>query len=111
MKIIYRKGDLLQQVNIQVIGHQCNCFNSFGKGLARQIKEQYPESYHVDCSTIKGDMNKLGTFSITKNTTPLVANIYSQYYYGTNQIQTNYGALELSLDKLGNYMILLTKKW
>ncbi len=35
-------------------------------GIARQIREKYPEAYEADCKTVAGDIKKLGTFSWVK---------------------------------------------
>ena len=80
--IRYVDGDLLKladENNFDVIAHGCNCFCVMGSGIAPQIKAKYPEAYAVDCETTAGDVKKLGTITYTKNTTPIVVNIYSQY--------------------------------
>jgi O-acetyl-ADP-ribose deacetylase (regulator of RNase III) len=80
--IRYVDGDLLKladENNFDVIAHGCNCFCVMGSGIAPQIKAKYPEAYAVDCETTAGDIKKLGAITYTKNTTPIVVNIYSQY--------------------------------
>jgi len=80
--IKYVDGDLLKLADegyFDVIAHGANCFCNMGAGIAPQIKAKYPEAYKVDCETIVGDINKLGTITYTKNTTPIVVNIYSQF--------------------------------
>jgi len=80
--IRYVDGDLLKladENNFDVIAHGCNCFCVMGAGIAPQIKAKYPEAYAVDCETTAGDEKKLGAITHTKNTTPIVVNIYSQY--------------------------------
>jgi len=80
--IKYVDGDLLKladEGNFDIIAHGCNCFCKMGSGIAPQIKAKYPEAYKADCETIAGDINKLGTITYTKNTSPIVVNIYSQY--------------------------------
>lgn len=94
MEIKYIKGDLIRdRANYDVIAHQCNCFLSFGAGIAKQIKEQIPEAYLVDLNTQYGDINKLGTNSYTTQSTPIVANMYGQYKYTRHEVDTNYEAL------------------
>jgi O-acetyl-ADP-ribose deacetylase (regulator of RNase III) len=74
-----------------------------GSGIAKQIKEKFPEAYDVDLATIKGDSSKLGTFSVAKVTRGtssfLVANLYGQHSFGRG-IQTNYSALRSCFEKL-----------
>jgi O-acetyl-ADP-ribose deacetylase (regulator of RNase III) len=80
--IKYVDGDLLKladEGNFDVIAHGANCFCVMGSGIAPQIKAKYPEAYDVDCETNVGDINKLGTITHTRNTTPIVVNIYSQF--------------------------------
>jgi O-acetyl-ADP-ribose deacetylase (regulator of RNase III) len=80
--IKYVDGDLLKLADegyFDVIAHGANCFCVMGAGIAPQIKAKYPEAYAVDCETTAGDVKKLGTITHTKNTTPIVVNIYSQY--------------------------------
>ena len=92
MKVI--KGDLVKQAEqFDVIVHGCNCFCTMNSGIAPQIKSKFPEAYEVDCRTTKGDRNKLGTISFTKNTIPIVVNAYTQYRYGTYKRQVDYDAL------------------
>jgi len=113
MYIDHIKCDLLT-ANVEVIAHCANCFCNFGSGIAKQIKEKYPEMYSVDCRTIKGDKNKLGTISFTKiqdiNSLALVGvNLYGQYNYGTSSRKLNYEAIYTSLERLKNLM--LEKGW
>ena len=37
--------------------------------------------FEVDCKTNKGDKRKLGSYSRTYNTNPIVINAYTQYHY------------------------------
>lgn len=60
------KGDLISKASIgqfDVIVHGCNCFNTMGAGIAKQIRDQFPEAYEADCKTKKGDSSKLGTYT------------------------------------------------
>lgn len=104
--IKYVDGDLVKMAQngaFDVIAHGANCFCVMGSGLAPQIKKAFPEAYKVDCETIKGDKNKLGTISYTLETYPTVVNIYSQY--GTKgrlegKIDLDYDALRKGLKAL-----------
>jgi O-acetyl-ADP-ribose deacetylase (regulator of RNase III) len=110
------KGDLLQlarEGRFDLIAHGCNCFCTMGSGIAKQIHEEFPEAYKRDCETAKGDINKLGNYSlewILPSTTrvPRLAkefrllNLYTQYRYGKDQIQIDYEALTLGLRKINH---------
>lgn len=86
MKII--EGDLLSLAadgHFDVIVQGCNCFCTMGSGLAKQIKEKYPEAYEADCQTKKGDKEKLGTYTtcVVGNLHKFViVNAYTQFNYG-----------------------------
>jgi O-acetyl-ADP-ribose deacetylase (regulator of RNase III) len=99
-------GDLLKlaiEGKFDIICHQANCYHTMGSGIAKQIREQFPEAYKVDLATPKGDSSKLGTFSVAKVTRGtssfLVANLYGQHSFGRG-IQTNYSALRSCFEKL-----------
>lgn len=78
--IKYIDGDLVRDAEqYDVIGHGCNCFCTMGSGIAKSIREKFPEAYEVDCRTKSGDINKLGTISFTENTKPIIVNCYSQF--------------------------------
>lgn len=86
-------GDLLES-DVQVIIHQCNCFHTFGSGLAKQIKEKYPTAYEADLKTKFADKYKLGTFSYSKQNGKIIVNLYSQFRYGNEGNYTDYESLE-----------------
>lgn len=55
--------DLAEAGHFDIIVHGCNCFNTMGSGIARQIKERYPKAYLIDQMTEKGSVEKLGKFT------------------------------------------------
>lgn len=57
------KGNLLDFPKCNVIAHGCNIHNTFGAGIALQIKEEYPLAYEADCEAAKAGKNQLGTVS------------------------------------------------
>ena len=67
------KGDLIKLAldgRFDVIIHGCNCYCTMGAGIAKAIKNIFPEAYDADCKTEKGSKPKLGSYSsarITKN--------------------------------------------
>lgn len=72
-----------------VLIHGCNCFHTWGAGVAKKMRQLYPKAYEQDLKTVKGDKDKLG--SITHTRVPhyfyperrlYVVNLYSQYNYG-----------------------------
>lgn len=98
MKIV--KGDLIDlalQGKFDIIIHGCNCFCTMGAGIAKQIKEKFPEAYEADKRTISGDKSKLGKFSfslvVRDDVSFFVVNAYTQYDYGNNKTNVDYVAI------------------
>lgn len=93
------KGDLLNHPDVHIIAHCANCFHTMGSGIAKFIKEKYPEAYKADCEqTVRGDINKLGTFSFADirhlaDAPAYIANVYGQYRYGRDKRYLNYEAI------------------
>lgn len=88
--------DALSNGHVDYIAHQCNCFNSFGRGIALTIKNRFPLAYLTDQQTVRGDKGKLGTFTKADN----IYNVYGQYTYGFKSQETVYEALEEGLRKV-----------
>ncbi len=103
MKII--KGNLIELADndeFDIIIHGCNCFNTFGAGVAKQIKIKWPLAFKADLSSVKGDPHKLGLYSTAIVSTSnvgdlLVVNGYTQYSYGVNQPHVDYDAIRCVL--------------
>lgn len=61
--------DLAEQGHFDVIVHGCNCQNTMGSGIAKEIKERYPEAYEVDelySTRISNPIHLLGNYSYTE---------------------------------------------
>lgn len=97
----------LLEAEVDVIIQSNNCFNTQGAGLAKAIREKYPEVYSADCQTVKGDPNKLGTIlpvKLLQETKPFYCFLnYNQFKFGRTKRQVNYESfyrcLEASRDK------------
>jgi O-acetyl-ADP-ribose deacetylase (regulator of RNase III) len=81
--------------------HQANCFSTMGAGIAKQIKEKFPEAYKADLDDPRTPKEKLGSFScaICDNDRLIVINLYGQYNYGSNPhtCYTDYVALTTAI--------------
>jgi O-acetyl-ADP-ribose deacetylase (regulator of RNase III) len=97
MAIKYVKGniiDLAEQGHFDVIIHGCNCFNTMGAGLAKEIKQRYPAAYEVDLKTSRGSKDKLGNFTFVKVQSPIkdheffIINLYTQFHYAWHKDQS-----------------------
>jgi YD repeat-containing protein len=102
------QGNLLDFPNgINAIFHQANTENIMGAGIAKQIRERYPEAYETDTNFFipKGEY-RLGEYSfasVNDENSPhrLVYNLYGQRL-GKDSIwgiPTDYFALRDSLNK------------
>lgn len=97
MILMIQKGNLVELAlrgRFNAIVHGCNCFCQMGAGIAKTIKQTWPEAYKADQKTIIGDKNKLGTYSFYKSPFCIIINAYTQYNYGRKKINVNYPAIE-----------------
>ena len=98
-------ADLLEYP-LQGIIHQSNCFHTFGSGIAKRIREKYPEAYTADINSgTKGDSHRLGTFSVAHvlKEDKYVFNLYGQYNFGAMARFTSYDAIDRGLRKIEAY--------
>ena len=104
----YKVGCLItaaQNGDIEAIGHQCNCFNTMGSGIAPLIAKAFPKAYDVDQRTTRGDTTKLGTLTYADCSYDkqklLVFNLYGQYGCGRGRglglPDTDYKALRSAM--------------
>lgn len=105
MKII--KGDLINFVldgKFDVIIHGCNCFCTMGGGIAKTIKDKFPEAFEADKLTKKGDLSKLGDFSyaivIRNGNSFTIVNAYTQGTFWESNIQVDYYAIREIFQKV-----------
>jgi O-acetyl-ADP-ribose deacetylase (regulator of RNase III) len=112
--------DLAEAGEFDIVVQGCNCFNTMGGGIAREIRERYPYAARIDAETKKGDYNKLGnwteseagdyfdTATFSRNNKFQVGdpkrftiiNAYTQYNMSQGTDVFEYTAFELILQKL-----------
>lgn len=108
-------GNLLDDsLNLSVIGHQTNCLGVMGAGIARQIKEKYPNVYLEYHNYCKKDPHKcLGTTQLVEcGDYRYIANIFGEYsftesiapYKSDKPRHTDYAALRSALLELKEKM-------
>jgi O-acetyl-ADP-ribose deacetylase (regulator of RNase III) len=87
--------------------HSCNCFHIMGGGIARFIKEKYPELYKADLMHgRRGDVSRLGKFSTVKcHDDKQGYNMYGQYNFGMEKRHTNYEAVYTGLLGIAQHAI------
>lgn len=93
-----------------IIGHQVNCQGVMGAGLAKQIRNKYPEVLHNYSELVSNSKNKsdlLGRMQlVTCGENKWVANIFGQYSYGRGNVNyTSYIALEDAMIHLREFAI------
>lgn len=99
------KGDLLamgKNNKFDIIIHGCNCFNTMGAGIARQIAEQFPDAKLADDETLRGDPGKLGTYTIGMGGRLVILNCYTQFDTSRTTDVFEYHAFERVLSKIAH---------
>lgn len=106
----YVKGNLLDS-NCDYICHQVNCQGVMGSGIARQIRERWPEVYrrYRECyENCNNPDHQLGRIDIIQNGEDerKVVNVYSQCSYGYDGGRyTSYDAFADCLYELTHYVM------
>lgn len=102
---------LAQEGTYTEIAHGCNCFCVMGAGIAPQIAKAFPEAEKEDNTTVRGDKNKLGTFTFADvqddhlENTLTVYNLYTQFGTGgrkKGEPDIDYDALRSAFTALNN---------
>jgi O-acetyl-ADP-ribose deacetylase (regulator of RNase III) len=78
--------DMAEAGQFDVIVQGCNCFNTMGAGIAREIAKRFPQAMLVDDETVRGDYNKLGNYTSAKAHVAgfEIVNAYTQYSTSVN---------------------------
>ncbi|MCH8620381.1 macro domain-containing protein [Undibacterium sp. TS12] len=95
-----RTGDLLAlalQGEFDVIVHGCNCFCTMGTGIAKSIKNQFPEAHAADQMTLPADHTKLGSYSHARIQRDgrqfVIINAYTQSDWRGKGVKADYAAI------------------
>lgn len=104
--------DLAEAGEFDIVVQGCNCFNTMGGGIAREIRHRYPEVALEDSKTIRGDYTKLGTWTVgyawynthkgDDSDNFIIINAYTQYNMSTGEDVFEYNAFLLILQKLAH---------
>lgn len=106
MSVEFFEGNLLDfPAGITAIAHCANCQNTFGSGIAKQIKDRYPEAYTADTEAYneakKNNTELLGCSSNAKvSDDKRITNLYGQNRYGTDRRHLDYEAFYVALKGL-----------
>lgn len=106
MRII--RGDLIQLAlagEFDVIVHGSNCMHTMSAGVARQVRNHFPEAYDADLTTRRGDKSKLGAFSsaaVNRGAVSFtVVNAYTQYDWRGTGVKVDYEAVSRVFAAIG----------
>lgn len=109
----HAKGNLIDMAEaglFDVIVHGCNCQNTMGSGIAKEIRERYPQAYEADSAmihTYQYPVLKLGNFSVAADN-PIdpkfeIVNAYTQLNYLPRGVDHfDYDSFEIILKKLAH---------
>ena len=101
--LLHEKGNLLdlaEEGKFDIIVQGCNCFNTMGGGIAREIRERFAGAAQADGETRRGDYNKLGTWSSYDTGEFVIINAYTQYNMSHGNDVFEYVSFQLILQKL-----------
>jgi len=105
------KGNLFDG-EYDILAHCANSYCTFGAGVARQIKDRYPQAFTADLATKGLGDNKLGTYSqaVVNGGKLTIVNIYGQVGIGNDGDPLNRNAqYDLLFDALCLLAIRETK--
>jgi O-acetyl-ADP-ribose deacetylase (regulator of RNase III) len=107
MKIIYRKGNLLD-TDCMLIGHGCNAQGKMNSGVAKAIRSKYPDAYKDYMDRYKKYGLNLGDVIpsvIYKHKNKIIVNCITQEYYGRDpdKIYVSYNAIQQCMKKINHF--------
>lgn len=105
--ITYIKGDLLKS-DCNVIVHGCNCQGSMGSGIAKSIREQFPDAYEQYkqlCDNTTRKRTLLGTIqAIHIEDEQYIINAFTQEAYGVAPDRyVSYDAVDECMSRIGRW--------
>ena len=89
-----------------IICQQVNCKGVMGAGLAKQIRNRYPDIYDYYRHAYTGNHLKLGNvlfFDTLNDNNQIIANLCGQDGYGRGMRYTDYDALKTCLNTVKTY--------
>jgi O-acetyl-ADP-ribose deacetylase (regulator of RNase III) len=98
--MIITHGDLLN-TDIKIIAHQVNCKGVMGGGLAKQIRDRYPNVFkeyatfiqdYKECNYGESPLGTVCYYRVDENR--CIWNVFGQEDYGTDKCYTDYDAVK-----------------
>lgn len=95
--------------HFDVIVHGANCFNTMASGIAGQIAKRFPGAVRADNQTEKGDIKKLGCYTLAGVNGEgahkfIIINAYTQYSFSRLKDVFEYEKFEEFLHRLSLYI-------
>ena len=85
MSIAFKNGDMFSS-NADILCHQVNCMGRMGSGIAKTVREKFPNVYEAYMMLSHADGvtpdDLLGTVQFVKCGTQIIANLFAQRNYG-----------------------------
>jgi O-acetyl-ADP-ribose deacetylase (regulator of RNase III) len=107
MQIEYVKGDLLQ-TNIRHIMHGCNSHGVMGSGVAKAIRDKYPQAFRDYNDTYNNYGLELGNIVVSvQDDGKVIHNAITQKDYGRDpsRVYVSYWAIAESFRKINQWGI------
>jgi O-acetyl-ADP-ribose deacetylase (regulator of RNase III) len=103
LKINYIKGDLFQ-TKFDIIAHGCNMQGVMGSGVAKTVKEVFPQAFGAYYQEYRQKKLELGLVQFVRfSSGRIIANCITQEYYGkNNSIYVDYDAIRKCMWCLNN---------
>jgi O-acetyl-ADP-ribose deacetylase (regulator of RNase III) len=104
----YISGDAIEvfkNSKSAVLIHQVNCQGVMGSGIAKQIRDTYPNHFddYKECVDHFGSSEMFGEYFFTMiDSYHSVVGLFSQFNYGTGERHTNYAAFVNAITQLVN---------
>lgn len=103
MKIIYRKGDLLE-CEEKIIVHGCNAQGRMGAGVAKAIRAKYPKAYREYIRAHQTNGLELGQVICVDCGDKLIINAITQEHYGRAPIRyVSYTAVRKCMVRVNHF--------
>ena len=83
-----------------IVCHQVNCQGVMGRGIAKTIRERFPEcfeEYKITCDSVENKKDLLGRAFIVDCGDKMIANLFAQETYGASGCYTDYEAFKNAL--------------
>lgn len=106
MKIIYKKGNLLDVTKGHII-HGCNAQGVQGAGVALAIRNKYPNCYNDYRSIYEDEGLELGqAYPYCPNTDLIIWNAITQEYFGNDDHRyASYDAIQTCFESINKVVI------